>query len=92
MAAQADAEVAIARYDYVAARSRHDEYLLKIAPKSAAVQETFTFAYRKGGATLLDLLSARRNDNEVRLATTQAAADVILARAALAAALNETLP
>ena len=35
---------------------------------------------------MLDLLVAERNDNEVRLAATQAAADTILAAAALEAA------
>ena len=63
-----------------------------LAQLLASVRETVTFAYQKGGATLLDLLSAQRNDNEVRLAAAHAAADVIVARAALAAALNEKIP
>ena len=37
---------------------------------------------------MLDLLTAERNDNEIRLATAQSAADTALAAAALKAALN----
>ena len=92
VAAQAAADVSIARHDFDSARARRDDYVRNIAPKSASVRETVTFAYQKGGATLLDLLSAQRNDNDVRLAAAQAAADVIVARAALAAALNEKKP
>jgi outer membrane protein, heavy metal efflux system len=87
--ASAAAEAAIARRDFEAASVRRGTYRDTILPKSSAVRETVTFAYRNGGASLLDLLSAQRGDNEVRLAATQADADVIVARAALAAALNE---
>ena len=50
-----------------------------------------TYAYEKGGTSLLDLLNAQRNDNEIRLATAQAAADTALAAASLGSAqgLNE---
>jgi len=40
----------------------------------------------KKRGSLLDLLSAQRNDNDVRLATAQAAADTANAAAALRAA------
>ena len=46
------------------------------------------FAYQKGGASLLDFLVAERNDNDVRLASAQAAADTATAIAARQAALN----
>jgi cobalt-zinc-cadmium efflux system outer membrane protein len=52
------------------------------------VRQTVSFAYEKGGASLLDLLSAQRTDNEVRLATAQAAAETAKAAADLKAALN----
>jgi hypothetical protein len=39
------------------------------------------YAYEKGGASLLDLLIAERNDNEVRLSATQAAGDTAIAAA-----------
>ncbi len=89
IAAQAAAEVAVARREYESARARREEYVRSIVPKSSSIRETVTFAYQKGGASLLDLLSAERNDNDVRLGAAQAAADVIVTRAALAAALNE---
>lgn len=90
-AAAAYAEATTALRDFESARSRLDDYAHRIVPKSASVRETVTFAYQKGGATLLDLLSAQRNDNEVRLAAAHAAAEVIVARAVLASALNEKL-
>ncbi len=89
IAAQAAAEVAVARREYESALARREEYARNIVPKSSSIRETVTFAYQKGGASLLDLLSAERNDNEVRLGAAQAAAEVIVTRAALAAALNE---
>ena len=45
-------------------------------------------AYERGGASLLELLAAERNDNDIRLATAQAAADAANALSALRAALN----
>ena len=50
------------------------------------MRKTISFAYEKGGASLLDLLLAERNDNDVRLATAQAAAEAANAAAALKAA------
>lgn len=90
-AAAAYAEAGTALREFESARARRDEYVDRIVPRSASVRETVTFAYQKGGATLLDLLSAQRNDNEVRLAAAHAAAEVIVARAVLASALNEKL-
>ena len=52
------------------------------------MRQTVSFAYQRGGASLLDLLSAQRTDNEVRLATAQAAAETAKAAADLKAALN----
>jgi cobalt-zinc-cadmium efflux system outer membrane protein len=87
--AAASAEITIARRDLESALSRREDYERTIVPQSSSIRETVTFAYQKGGASLLDLLTAQRNDNEVRLNAAQAAADVIVARAALASALNE---
>lgn len=86
--AQAVADIATARTSYEFARSRWQSYQDDLTPKSRQVRETVVFAYQKGGASLLDLLSAQRNDNDVRLATAQAAADTASAAAALRAALN----
>jgi outer membrane protein TolC len=54
------------------------------------VRQTISLAYEKGSASLLVLLSAQRNDNDVRLAVAQAAAETARALAELKAALNIT--
>ena len=46
-----------------------------IRPKSEQIRQTMAYAYQKGGASLLDLLVAERNDNDIRLAAAQAASD-----------------
>jgi cobalt-zinc-cadmium efflux system outer membrane protein len=84
--AQAAAEVATARLAYEDAARRWKEYREVIAPKSEHIRETVAFAYEKGGSSLLDLLVAERNDNDVRLAAAQAASDLAVASAALKAA------
>ncbi len=84
--AQAAADIATASLAYEDARKRWRSYRDAIQPKSENIRKTIAFAYEKGGVSLLDLLVAERNDNEVRLAATQAAADTILAAAALEAA------
>ena len=86
--AQITSEIVTARaaYEHSAARFRH--YRGEILPRSAAILKTVTFAYEKGGVSLLDLLSAERSDNDVRLATALAAADAATAAADLRAALN----
>jgi cobalt-zinc-cadmium efflux system outer membrane protein len=55
------------------------------------VLETISYAYQKGGAALLDLLSAQRTDNDVRIATAQAMADSATAAVTLANVKNITL-
>jgi len=84
--AQAVADIATARLAYEDARRRWQSYQDAIRPKSESIRKTIAYAYEKGGVSLLDLLVAERNDNEVRLAAAQAAADTILAAAALEAA------
>ena len=81
-------EIASARVEYENAAARRQRYQSEIQPKSDQIRTTVSFAYTKGGASLLDLLSAERNDNDVRLATAQATADTANAAAALKAALN----
>jgi cobalt-zinc-cadmium efflux system outer membrane protein len=86
--AQIASEIESTRLSYRNAAHRWRRYRDEIQSKSEEVRKTVSFAYEKGGAALLDLLTAERNDNEVRLATAQAAADTALAAAALKAALN----
>ena len=86
VAAQGAAELATARQAYQGARQRQEQYSRVIVPQSAAVRQSVTFAYDRGGASLLDLLNAQRNDNEVRLAEAQAAADAAVRLAEFEAA------
>ncbi len=88
--AQAAADVIVAKNSYASALDRWQHYRDELQPKSAKIRETVAYAYEKGGTSLLDLLSAQRNDNDVRFATAQAAADAATASAALKAALNLT--
>ena len=85
---QIAAEIATGEIAYREAFARWCRYLDQIAPSSAAVLATVSFAYKMGGASLLDLLSAERNDNDIRAATAQAMADCATAAATLAIARN----
>jgi outer membrane protein, heavy metal efflux system len=80
------AEIAIARTAYGEAAARWQRYRDEVRPRSAHVRDSVSHAYERGGASLLDLLQAARNDNDVRLATVQAAGDVVVAAATLRAA------
>lgn len=87
--AQAAAEVATARLGYDDALKRSQQYRESIQPKSEQIRKAISFAFEKGGASLLDLLVAERNDNEVRLAAAQSAADLAVAIATMKAATTE---
>ena len=86
--AQASAEVGNARVANREARIRADTYQRDLQPKSAQIAKTVAYSYSKGGASLVELLSAERNDNDIRLAAVQARADWLTASVALEAALN----
>lgn len=88
--ANAAADVAIAEHELRSTRERKKRFENDIAPRSAAIAETVRYSYQKGGASLIDLLSAERNDNDVRLALSSAIADYINAQAAYAAASSAT--
>jgi len=90
--AQALADVATAGLSYQDAARRWRQYRDSIRPKSEEIRKTIAYAYQKGGASLLDLLSTQRNDNDVRLAAAQAQSDLIVAAAALQAATTEIKP
>lgn len=85
---QAASEVAAARVALAEATARRQRYAESIAPKSAETLKTVQYAYRKGGAALIDLLQAQRTDNEIRVAVAQAMADKAVATANQASALN----
>jgi cobalt-zinc-cadmium efflux system outer membrane protein len=90
--AQAAADVATADLAFQDASRRWMQYRDSIRPKSEEIRKTIAYAYQKGGASLLDLLSTQRNDNDVRLAAAQAQGDVIVATAALNAATTKIEP
>ena len=84
--AQARADILTAEVAYHEAQQRLQRYQQQIRPRSAQVRESIAFAYSRGGASLVDLLTAERDDNNVRLATAQALADTASTAADLKAA------
>ena len=89
---QAAAEITATRIAFDEARARADTYQHDLQPKSAAISQSVAYAYDKGGAALVELLAAERNDNDIRLAAARAQADAASASFALAAALNRLGP
>jgi cobalt-zinc-cadmium efflux system outer membrane protein len=81
---QVASDISTAEVAYHEAAIRWRKYQTEIQPRSAEVLKTVTYAYQKGGASLLDLLSAERTDNDIRIATAQAMADSAVAAATLA--------
>jgi len=92
--AQADAvaDIATAILAYDDAFRRWTQYRQSIRPKSEQVRKTKAYAYQRGGTSLLDMLVAERDDNDVRLAANQSAGDTALAIATLRAATMEIQP
>ncbi len=90
--AQAAADLATALLGYADATQRWQNYRDSIRPKSEQVRKAKAYAYQKGGASLLDMLVAERDDNDVRLAAQQAASDAAAALVALKAATTEMKP
>jgi len=90
--AEIAAEVATARSAYQEAVLRWHRQQAEIQPRSGEILKTVEFAYKRGAASLVDLLSAERDDNDVRLATAQAAADTAAALASLRSAFGASDP
>jgi cobalt-zinc-cadmium efflux system outer membrane protein len=86
--AQVIADISNADVGYREAFERWQRYQSQIRPRAAKVREAVAYAYEKGGASLVDLLTAERDDNSVRLATAQAMSDTASAAADLTAARN----
>jgi len=89
--ARAQAEAAAARASFAAAQQRRALVHDRLLPQAVQVQETVAFAYEKGGASLLELLEAERNLNDLRLAALNTQAEAVSAAADLAAAFGEVL-
>ena len=85
---QAAADVSAARVAFHEAYQRAKRYEASIVPKSAQVARSVAYSYEKGGAALIDLLEAERNDNQIRVAAAQAEADAASAAAGLESALG----
>jgi cobalt-zinc-cadmium efflux system outer membrane protein len=80
---QIASDISVAEAAYQEAVTRWRRYEDSIEPRSAEVLKSISYAYQKGGASLLDLLSAERDDNAIRLATAQSMADSATAAATL---------
>ncbi len=89
--ARVSADVAATSAALEEASARWRRYRDDLRPRSEGIRRTVSLAYEKGAASLVDLLEAQRNDNDVRLATMQAASDVMMAAAALRSA-TTTIP
>jgi cobalt-zinc-cadmium efflux system outer membrane protein len=87
--AQARADLATAHFAYDNAIQRWRRFQDSVRPHSEEIRKTMAYAYEKGGASILDLLAAERNDNEIRLAAAQAASDAAVALAGLTAATRQ---
>jgi cobalt-zinc-cadmium efflux system outer membrane protein len=80
---QIASDISVAEAAYQEAVTRWRRYESNIQPRSAEVLKIISYAYQKGGASLLDLLSAERDDNAIRLETAQSMADSATAAATL---------
>jgi cobalt-zinc-cadmium efflux system outer membrane protein len=83
---QIASDIITARQNYFEATARLKRYEDELLAKSRSVVESVSFAYQKGGATLVDLLIAQLNDNTTRQGAAQARSDAASAAAALTAA------
>ena len=63
------------------ARERASRFAGELVPKSTSVRDTVRFAYELGGASLLELLEAERNANDLLVAAAAAQGDLAAARA-----------
>ena len=89
---QVASDIATAEVAYQEAVTRWHKYQKDVTPRAAEVLKSVSYAYQKGGASLLDLLEAERSDNDVRIATAQAMADSATAAATLANVRNVISP
>jgi len=74
-------DLAATRDAFETARTRALRLVNDLLPKAQAVRDTVRFAYEQGAASLLELLEAERNANDIRLAAVSARGDLAAARA-----------
>lgn len=74
-------ELAATREALAIARERADRLAGDLVPKSTSVRDAIRFAYEQGGSSLLELLEAERNANDLLVAAAAAQGDLAAARA-----------
>ena len=79
-------DLAATRDAFETARIRALRLVNDLLPKAQTVRDTVSFAYEQGAASLLELLEAERNANDIRLAAVSARGDLAAARADFLAA------
>ncbi len=83
---RAEQDLAATRQALEITASRADRLVGELLPKAESVRETVRYAYEQGAASLLELLEAERNANDLRLAAAAAQGDLAAARADFRAA------
>lgn len=79
-------DLAATRDAFETARARAFRLVNDLLPKAQTVRDTVRFAYEQGAASLLELLEAERNANDIRLAAVSARGDLAAAHADFLAA------
>ncbi|HEX7616949.1 MAG TPA: TolC family protein [Thermoanaerobaculia bacterium] len=79
-------DLAATRDAFETAQLRALRLVNDLLPKAQTVRDTVRFAYEQGAASLLELLEAERNANDIRLAAISARGDLAAARADFRAA------
>jgi cobalt-zinc-cadmium efflux system outer membrane protein len=78
---RAEQDLAATRQALDVARARAGRLAGELVPKATSVRDTVRYAWEQGGASLLELLEAERNANDLLLAATAAQGDLAAARA-----------
>ena len=78
---RAEQDLAATRQALETATARAARLAGELLPKAESVRDTVRYAYEQGGASLLELLEAERNANDLRLAAAAAQGDLAAARA-----------
>ncbi len=78
---RAEQDLAATRQALDVARARAARLAGELVPKATTVRDTVRYAWEQGGASLLELLEAERNANDLLLAAAAAQGDLAAARA-----------
>ena len=83
---RAQQDLAATRQALAIAKERAARLAGELVPKAESVRDTVRYSYEQGGASLLELLEAERNANDLMLAAAAAQGDLAAARADFRAA------